>query len=174
MIRKINDINLRNFTDATTYSNASILSTPEVKTASILIPANTFKAGDLISLESMFWKNNTTGTFTWKYYYNTSDSLVGATQLATFTSASNTIVFSHGYRRLSIIVANGGGSGIDLGSEILSTTQNISTDLTGGLGLTTMDNVAINWTANVYLICSLQNSTIGTTTSQRFFKVWTY
>ena len=140
MIRKINDINLRNFTDATTYTVSSVTNT---KTATILIPANTFQNGDLLSLETMFFKTNTNSTFTWKMYYNTSNSLTGAVQIGTNTTAANTVTYEYGYRRASIIIASGGGSGSELGTEVINSSSNLSTDLLGNVGQS-YTNLAIN------------------------------
>ena len=77
MIRKINGINLRNFTDGTTYIVTEDLL--ETIAASIVIPANTFKSNDWITLDGAFTAEGSfggaPGTVTCKFYWNTTLSL---------------------------------------------------------------------------------------------------
>jgi hypothetical protein len=169
IVRNVNGVNLRNFTDSTTVTQ--LLSTSENIVGSILVPANTFRAGDLITLEAMFFKSNDTGNFTCRYYYNTTNSLAGAVLIQEVTSVSNIIKYIHLYRRLYIIQANGGGTGSELGTELLGTSQSDDLRLNSGF---LSGNLSINWTNDVYIICSLQNTSTNTATSKRFLKLWTY
>jgi hypothetical protein len=170
MIRKINGIDLRPFTDATTHTVG--LTTTNTKTASILIPGGTFVEGDVFDVEAMFFKSNTNGTFTTRLYYNTSDSLTGASQLGIRNTTNNTILYQHFYRRFSIRNSSGSGSGIELGTECYRTTTSQANDLE--VGILALSNVAIDWTSDVYLIFAVQLSATLTSVSQRFAKVWTY
>ena len=177
MIRKINGINLRNFTDGTTYTVSG--TSAEILTASLLIPANTFKSNDWITLDGAFEVNapsgDPVGGVTCKFYWNTSFSIAGAIQIC---AESNTIVvgspqkYCEFSRRLSIRTANGGGSGISLGTELSATGD------TGGrneyASQSTVSNISINWTVNGYLFTTIQQSVPTDISKQQFFKLWTY
>ena len=177
MIRKINGINLRNFTDGTTYTVSG--TSAEILTASLLIPANTFKSNDWITLDGAFEADNPSfdpvGGVTCKFYWNTSFSTAGAIQICQETNIPtlgpprNYWEFS---RRLSIRTANGGGSGISLGTELSAT------GATGGRteynSQETVSNISINWTVDGYLFTTIQQSVPSDISKQQFFKLWTY
>ena len=177
MIRKINGINLRNFTDGTTYTVSG--TSAEILTASLLIPANTFKSNDWITLDGAFEVNAPSGdpvsNVNYKFYWNTTFSTAGAIQICLET---NTIVvgspqkYCEFSRRLSIRTANGGGSGISLGTELSAT------GTTGGrneyASQASISNISINWTVDGYLFTTIQQSSISDISKQQFFKLWTY
>lgn len=177
MIRKINGINLRNFTDGTTYIVEE--TSAEILTASLFIPANTFKSNDWITLDGAFEANapfgDPVGGVTCKFYWNTSFSIAGAIQICTESNIPtlgpprNYWEFS---RRLSIRTANGGGSGISLGTELSAT------GATGGrteyASQSTISNISINWTVDGYLFTTIQQSVFSDISTQQFFKLWTY
>jgi hypothetical protein len=177
MIRKIKGINLRNFTDGTTYTVSG--TSAEILTASLLIPANTFKSNDWITLDGAFEADNPSfdpvGGVTCKFYWNTALSTAGAIQICaesnipTLGSPRNYWEFS---RRLSIRTANGGGSGISLGTELSAT------GATGGrteyASQGTVSNISINWTVDGYLFTTIQQSVPSDISKQQFFKLWTY
>lgn len=177
MIRKINGINLRNFTDGTTYIVQDDLL--ETITASLLIPANTFRSLDWVTLDGAFTGEGSFGgavsSVTYKFYWNTTLSTAGAIQICQETnspvvgSAQKYCEFS---RRLSIRTANGGGSGISLGTELSAT------GTTGGrneyASQSTISNISINWTVDGYLFTTIQQSVFSDTSTQQFFKLWTY
>ena len=177
MIRKINGINLRNFTDGTTYTVAG--TSAEILTASLLIPANTFKNNDWITLDGAFEANDSIGEavggVTCKFYWNTSFSIAGAIQICA-ESNTPTLGPPRSYwefsRRLSIRTANGGGSGISLGTELSAT------GATGGRteynSQSTVSNISINWTVDGYLFTTIQQSVFLDISKQQFFKLWTY
>lgn len=177
MIRKINGINLRNFTDGTTYETGG--TTAEILTASLFIPANTFKNNDWITLDGAFEAFDSGGDspngVTSKFYWNTTLSTTGAIQIC---AESNTPTLGppryywEFSRRLSIRTANGGGSGISLGTELSAT------GATGGRteynSQSTISNISINWTVDGYLFTTIQQNSIFDISRQQFFKLWTY
>jgi hypothetical protein len=177
MIRKINGIKLRNFTDGTTYIVEDDLL--ETITASLFIPANTFKSNDWVTLDGAFTGAGSfgggPGTITCKFYWNTTLSTTGAIQIA-LEDNSPLLGQQRAYwefsRRLSIRTANGGGSGISLGTELSAT------GVTGGRteydSQSTISNISINWTVDGYLFTTIQQSVFSDISTQQFFKLWTY
>ena len=131
-----------------TTSGSSSNSTSEILLKSLLIPANTFPANSVLTIQ---WLLSKTGTNDIIYHYlkaNTSATLVGATQLA-IRSVAAAQRYIPNYRRLAIRVANGTGNGSliydpTVGSATSDLNENASPPVT----------VSIDWTNNVYLIIS--------------------
>ena len=173
MIRKVNNINLRNFTDGNTYTVSN--TTTQTITASISIDANTFKANDWIMLDAAFQEVSGTAAITSRFYWNTTATITGAIQIG---SSSNSpligvpVPYFETSRRLSIRTANGGGSGISLGTEVIGLTGATNRQEYGANANPT--NLAINWTVNSVLFCTVQMDNATSTARQQFFKVWTY
>lgn len=143
-----------NTTAGTASTSASI-----TKLITLTIPANTFVANDILFLEGLMTKSNTTAN-AWShyFYYNTSDTLTGATLIATQTGLNTGYQYNILTRRMYILTANGTGSG----TEMLTAGTSYGDDL-GYFNLTTAaSNIAIDWTATVYLILA---GTIGANTS---------
>lgn len=168
MIRKINGVNVRNFD----YSNAAVShtgNTIQTKLMSVLIPANTFKNGDLIDIEGVFYKTGTAGTYTYRFYWNTTDTITGATLVAT-RSIGATNIFASGSRRLSIRVADGSGSAPNIGTHVISATTGLVTEYSSN----NQSDLALNWTVDSYLMTSITLGNAGDTVTQLSFKIWTY
>lgn len=168
MIRKINDINLRNYN----YGAASVSHTGSVtqtKLMSILIPANTFMAGDLINMEAILQKTGTSGSIYWRFYWNSSDTINGAIQLAV-RGIRATNRFTVASRRMSIRTANGGGSTPEVGTELIDTTTGFYNEFNSGA----ISNVALNWTIDSYLMTSIVLGNASDTVIQNSLKIWTY
>lgn len=173
MIRKINGVNLRNFTDGDTYRVAN--TTGETIAASIFITANTFKANDWITLDGCFERTIGTATITAKFYWNTTLNITGAIQIASENNSpliGQTRPYWEFSRRLSIRTANGGGSGISLGTALSAT------GATGGRNEYTSQasdsNISIDWTTDGYLFSTIAMNNSTSTARQQFFKLWTY
>ena len=115
--------------------------TPVILT-SILIPANTFTDQSAFSVVAQFIK--TTGyTGQARFYINTTNTLVGATQLAISGFTSTNTVYNSFIRSFYINGTNLYG--------FSSTTSNVS-DLTPSLNVGSIHTV--NWTVNQYWIVS--------------------
>ena len=149
---KINNFNVGNLYKIVTSTTptGSVNSLSNTLIHSILIPANTFSANDIVTLETCITKSAGTYQGSTYFYYNTSASLVGATLLATFSNFGTSTRAIQNYRRLAIVTSNGSGNG----TQVLSTSFNGRDDMgtynyTGGFS-----TLSINWTSNVYLIVS--------------------
>ena len=117
---------------------------------SLLIPANTFSSGDIVTIETCVTKSATNNTFSFYFYVNTSSTLSGATLVATNTSVASNIRAAQLYRRLAIDVASGSGNGTIVLNTSFATREDIgSTNYTTGFSTLTT-----NWTVDQYLIVS--------------------
>jgi hypothetical protein len=131
-----------------TTAGTSSNSTSEVLLKSLLIPANTFPANSVLTIQ---WLLSKIGTNDIIYHYlkaNTSATLVGATQLA-IRSVVAAQRYIPNYRRLAIRVANGTGNGSliydpTVGAATSDLNENASPPVT----------VSIDWTNDVYLLVS--------------------
>jgi hypothetical protein len=134
----------------TTTPTGSVNSTSNTLINSLLIPANTFSSGDIVTIESCVTKSATNGNFNNFFYINTSASLVGATLVATNPTLGNTTRAVQLYRRLAIDVASGSGNG-----TIIVNTSIGARDDVGVTNYTTgFSTLTTNWTADQYLIVS--------------------
>lgn len=90
MIRKVNDIYLRPECGLTQSDTISLFNlTPGDYIANhILVGADQFKTGDIVRLRTCWTKTGTNDAATIRFYYNTSLSTTGATQLAIYTFAA--------------------------------------------------------------------------------------
>lgn len=167
MIRKINDINIRNFYEGTETSITGTLT--QTKLISIPIPANTFKAGDLITIDALFSKTGTAGIFTYRFFWNSSDILTGAIQIGV-RSITNTQLSATGSRRLSIRTANGGGSAPEVGTEVIAAVTAIYSEYQSN----TISNLALDWTIDSYVICAVTLGNTADSVFQQYMKIWTY
>ena len=133
-----------------TTPTGSVNSTSITLIHSILIPANTFVADDIVTIETCISKSATNNTFGQYFYINTSASLTGAILIATNTSSGIVAATraSQLYRRLAINVAAGTGNA--------TIAINSSIDARDDIGVanytTGFSTLLINWTANRYLI----------------------
>ena len=167
MIRKINDINIRNFYEGTEAGIAGTLT--QTKLISIPIPANTFKAGDLIVIDTLFSKTGTAGIFTYRFFWNSSDTLTGAIQIGV-RSIPNTQLFATGSRRLSIRTANGGGSAPEVGTEVIASAAGIPNEYQSN----TISNLALDWTIDSYVMGAVTLGNTADSVYQQYMKIWTY
>lgn len=134
----------------TTTPTGSINSISNTLINSLLIPANTFSSGDIVTIETCVTKSATNGAFSFYFYMNTSSSLVGSTLVATNTSVLNTTIAAQLYRRLTIDVAAGTGNG----TIVLNTSFAARDDIGVGNYTTGFSTLTTNWTVDQYLIVS--------------------
>lgn len=116
--------------------------------SSVLIPANTFAVNDVIQIEHVIQKSGTSGTLTWRYYYNTSNSLTGATQLAVRGEGS-TNVFLPGMRKMAIRSTTNNTFICNTAAGFYTDFQTITS---------APSTVSLNWTVDSYIILSMQGA----------------
>lgn len=117
--------------------------------ASVLIPSGTLVANNSIYIRNLLTKTAGSTTSTGRIYINTSNSLTGATLIATASQSMNSSNYFQRFERNFFF------DGTNL--NCYNPTSAISTDLTVG----TMTLVAFNPANDYYLIFAVQN---GTTT----------
>ena len=133
----------------TTTLAGNVNSTSNTLINSLLIPANTFSSGDIVTIETCVTKSATNNTFSFYFYVNTSATLVGATLVATNTSVASNIRAAQLYRRLAIDVAAGTGNG-----TIVLNTSFVARDDISGSYTSGFSTLTTNWTVDQYLIVS--------------------
>lgn len=136
---------------------------------SIRIPANTYKAGDFVSLDGMFSKTGTNNSWTLRYYWvaGATATLSGATQLSLRTIA-NTNQFATQTRRLQISTADGTGSGFTAGTITAGVQSNLFDDIRSA----TYSNVAINWTVDSVIFSAVTLASSSDTCINYYIKLW--
>jgi hypothetical protein len=131
-----------------TTPTGSVNSTSITLIHSILIPANTFVADDIVTIETCVTKSAANNAFSFYFYVNTSATLVGATLVATNTSVATATRAAQLYRRLAINVAAGTGNA----TIAVNSTIGARDDIGVANYTTGFSTLSINWTVNQYLI----------------------
>ena len=134
----------------TTTPAGSVNSTSNTLINSLLIPANTFSSGDIVTIETCVTKSAANNLFSFYFYVNTSATLVGATLVATNTSVAAATRAAQLYRRLTIDVASGSGNG----TIVLNTSFAARDDIGVGNYTTGFSTLTTNWTVDQYIIVS--------------------
>jgi hypothetical protein len=144
-------------------------STSQTIMQSLLVPGGTYKSGDLIQIASLFSKNNSFGTNTYRFWVNTSVSVTGATQInLRGTAAANRSAFFS--RHLFIYEQTGTGTGNLQGTETHSSTTQYASEYNRGV----KTNTNINWANNVYIFATCQLASASDSVTQIYMKIWEY
>ena len=113
------------------------------------INANTVVSGDILRAYVRAGKTGTAGTYTLRYYFNTSASLSGATLAASVTigaSTSSSFLERHFAVRAGTVIRS-----------LAPTITNTATDVVGAVGANgTVSNVTVDFTTNQFFIVSIQ------------------
>lgn len=134
----------------TVGDNAGILinnSTTNTISASILIPGNTLVATKVLQLRAQVRKIGGTGTVNVRFYINTTNSLVGATQIAQGANMTGSGLMQRVGRDFYITISS---------LQCYLPTNPISTDLSSA----SMTNVTYTLANAYYLIAAIQCSTL--------------
>jgi hypothetical protein len=144
--------------------NAGILvnnSTANTISASILIPANTLVATKVLQLRAQVRKIGGTGTANIRFYINTTNSLVGATQIAQAQNMTGSGQMQRVMRDFYITIST---------LQCYLPTNPIATDVSSGA----MTNITYTLATPYYLIAAVQNSTIAESTTVTRLNLMTY
>jgi hypothetical protein len=113
------------------------------------IPANTLQASDFIEFITQLNTNTPNGTATtYRVYVNSSLSLTGATQIATWNNTVGT--GNTGFMRNIFITAVGASGNLRISP---STNNNATSYINGSVGAS---NITINTTASIFVILAIQ------------------
>jgi len=174
IVKNLNDINFKNFFDNGDVSVAPSVSTGLTKTCYTFIPANTFKAGDIINITTAF--SNTSNSSSWDVYlyWNTGNTLTGATQLSKRTGIGSTQGYCQHSRTLHIITANGTGTGT-YGLNLNPNPSNEYSDVSAPSPLfpNVVGSLVLDWTLDSYVFGALQ-STTGQSLRNSYLKITTF
>ena len=130
-----------NVTDSGVISSSTALTL----VYSQLIPANTFAAGDIITISWRGQKTNFNAGNTQYFYINTSNTVSGATLLGTHGTSTNVRMVQMD-RKLYI-------KNTTTNTEVYSPTSPVALYYTA-TSTATFSNIAINWTIDQYLIAA--------------------
>ena len=143
--------------------------TGETIVGEVTVPANTYKATDLIMLTSMYGKTGTANIWTQRYYWvsGPSATLSGALQISVrgMVAANQ---FANQERRLYIRTANGTGTGITLGTEVVSSSTGVLNDYAPS----TSSNLAIDWTIEGSIFTTITLESASDSVSCEYLKIW--
>lgn len=140
----IHDINT-NFSGLTSGGTTTGVSNNISK--SVLIPANTFRANDVIEMDAVGVKVGTSGTLTMRFYVAPTNSLTAATVLGVFTNVAGNLTTKL-YRKLRVKSSST--------TEAINTAALLANDF--NVSTTARSLVSIDWTQPQYLIAATQNS----------------
>ena len=144
------NINIASSPYTTVGNSAGVLvnnSTANTISASILIPANTLVATQVLQLRAQVRKVGGTGTVNVRFYINTTNSLVGATQIAQGANMTGSGQMQRVARDFYITISS---------LQCYLPTNPISTDLSSGA----MTSVTYTLATPYYLIAAIQCSTL--------------
>jgi hypothetical protein len=135
------------------------------------IPANKYRAGDLIMIDSMMNKTGSNaGTRQYRLWWvagNTA-TLTGAIQLSV-RGISPGDYFITPNRRMYIRSANGTSNG----TQMLNTSEGYFSDYSPGSVNSTFSNVAIDWTVDGTIFTTITQP-IGDVITQHYIKIWEF
>ena len=145
--------NFKTVTDGTSITGT----TTSTKTTSILIPANTIAAGDVLNLRVRTRKTGTAGTQIIRVYFNTADA-IGGSIVGTSSTAAATSLYVQMSRALAVKSATNTES-------FPSTAGAMFDDAATGTAVTASN---IDWTVAQYLVIAVQNSSTADTSLSSF------
>ena len=146
------------------YANGSALTGTTANSIppsqSNLIPANTIAVGDILRFITQLTKTGTAGIYTTRIYVNTSNSLSGATLIATRANGAGTDLCTIIGRAFSVQSS----TVTSIGSTTISSAASENV-FTGGASLN------INWAVNQYFIVAVQNASAADSTLVNFLSL---
>jgi hypothetical protein len=157
---------------SSTVTGITTSSLTDVLLYSTLVPAGTYIANEVLDIRTLGTKSATNNTCTLRFWYGTTASLSGATQLAQclYTSTSRSLPL---HRRLGIRSATNSTIAFD-------TTRSATTDLAfGGSELNGrngespggIDLVSVNWQNDVWILVSGDVDNASDVLQVRYFKI---
>lgn len=120
---------------------------------SVLIPANTYATGDVVKILNRVIRNYTVGTAINYFYINTTNSLTGASLIATQSGVFRFYSMERNLYIKSTII-----------TETLAFTVSANNDSSIAI-LSSGQNININWGVNQYIISAFQNAATSESTT---------
>jgi hypothetical protein len=144
-----------------TTDGTSVAVTTNTITYSQYIPANTFAPGDIIRISYRTIKTaGTAGNSLMRINVNSTNTLVGATVVALWTSTTTSFLYNQMLRHLVIKSATN--------TEVTFATLTLLSDIAIYNGTT---NLNISWTTDTYIMFSIANGAAGDTSKGSFFLI---
>jgi hypothetical protein len=130
---------------------------------SLLIPANTFTAGDTVRVTARFKKAGTAGTTQTNILVNTSVSTSGATVIKANVFAAGTLAATV---QGSAVIINSTSN-----TQLPWTATNLGTSEFANSTSAWQESVAVNWTTNQYIIFSCNPNNAGDVVSVIYYLI---
>jgi hypothetical protein len=169
---KITGVGLNTFYNTTNLNISG--TTSVVILQKVLIPAGTYINGDLLIAQALFQKTGSTGTFTYRLWASPNDpaisGLTGAIQILIRGTSAGQLYIDMGGRHLYIKNASGGGSGIELGTEVANPAAGMFSEMRSSVA----SNLAINWNEVVWIFASGQLASSADRLNHLYLKIWEY
>ena len=128
--------------------------------SSVIVLANTFTTGDVVSFKVRMRKSGTNGTVNYRISTNTTLSLTGSQTIGVF-NAGTTIVYGELGRTLIIKGAT---------SEVFNTSiTNVQSDVT--TSTSSVSSVSVDWTVNQYIMFNINQASALDTTNISYYSI---
>jgi hypothetical protein len=128
--------------------------------SSVIILANTFTTGDVVSFKVRMRKSGTNGTVNYRISANTTLNLTGSQTIGVF-NAGATIVYGELGRTLIIKGAT---------SEVFNTSiTNVQSDVT--TSISSVSSVSVDWTVDQYIMFNINQSSALDTTNISYYSI---
>ena len=128
--------------------------------SSVIILANTFTTGDVVSFKVRMRKSGTNGTVNYRISANTTLNLTGSQTIGVF-NAGTTIVYGELGRTLIIKGAT---------SEVFNTSiTNVQSDVT--TSISSVSSVSVDWTVDQYIMFNINQSSALDTTNISYYSI---
>jgi hypothetical protein len=151
IVKKINNIDLKNFYSS--GSTSGTIGTGQTKACVVFIPANTFKAKDVIHLSTVAGNSSTTQQWDMYFYWNTANTLTSAIEISRTVNIPVGSEYCQFSRFFYLESSDGSGDGtLGLNSNasgIRTAYQNVS------LSVTVTSNYSLDWTVDSYIMVAL-------------------
>jgi len=131
-------------------------------TYSQLIPANTFNTSDIFKLYFRARKTGTANIFTMRFYVNTTNNLVGATQMGIYQSDNAARLYNQMYRTYAI------KNNTNNTEAYPTTTNNFYDENISSVAVTSLN---INWTQQQYIIFNVVCTSASDTAVGSYFRI---
>jgi hypothetical protein len=118
-----------------------------VKLGSVAVAANTFTAGDILTVAASVNKFGSNGLWNLYLYWNETDDLTTPITIGSFTGITSALLQCVVTRRISVTASDGTGSG----SIVFPPGVNAVSDYTTG-STTAPSGLVLNWTSSSYII----------------------
>ncbi len=145
-------------------NSPSFATSSTVALYSVLIPANTVAAGDIIYIQTRSRKVGTTAVYRTRMYSNSTNNISTATLIGDLLTAAATSTYVQ-FERTLVVKSTTGASN----NQMYPTS--VTNAFTDNAATTTFLSPTIDWSANVYIIIGLSGASAADTINGSFLRI---